>query len=48
MDEFIGCALITNTLATSKMHVNKAKNTTMPMVSQSQDFVLNLVFSLDK
>jgi hypothetical protein len=48
MDEFTGCALITNIPTTFELHINTAKNTTMPMVSQSQDFVLNLVFNLNK
>ncbi len=42
------CALIANTTTTFETHVNKAKNITMAMVYQSQDFVPNLVFNLNK
>jgi hypothetical protein len=48
MDEFIGFTFFANTITTSEMLVNKAKNIVTTVVFQSQDSVLNPMFNSDK
>jgi hypothetical protein len=48
MDEFTSYALNANIIATFEMPINKAKNTTMLVVFQSQDSIPNLVFSSNR